>query len=78
MSDHNHAAPPKAPRGQLRFRDRDPVKTGIWGAVGVVVLMGVSLNYDRIPYVNGMRGATAYVADAAGLTTGDEVEASRS
>ena len=44
----------KPPRGQLRFRDRDPVRTGIWGAVGVVLLMGVSLNYDRIPYVNGM------------------------
>ncbi|MCT2274157.1 MCE family protein [Dietzia cinnamea] len=64
----------KPPRGQLRFRDRDPVRTGIWGAVGVVLLMGVSLNYDRIPYVNGMHGATAYVADAAGLNTGDEVQ----
>ncbi|EFV90271.1 MAG: MCE family protein [Dietzia sp.] len=74
MSDNTEVTPPKAPRGQLRFRDRDPVRTGIWGAVGVIVLMGVSLNYDRIPYVNGMRGATAYVADAAGLDTGDEVQ----
>lgn len=74
MSDDNGVTPPKSPRGQLRFRDRDPVKTGIWGAVGVIVLMGVSLNYDRIPYVNGKHGATVYVADAAGLTTGDEVQ----
>ncbi|MGN0101387.1 MCE family protein [Dietzia sp. CH92] len=74
MSDNTGMTPPTAPRGQLRFRDRDPVKTGIWGAVGVVVLMGVSLNYDRVPYVNGTRGATAYVADAAGLNTGDEVQ----
>ncbi|WP_241736593.1 MCE family protein [Dietzia sp. CW19] len=36
--------------------------------------MGVSLNYDRIPYVNGLRNATAYVADAAGLNTGDSVQ----
>lgn len=74
MSERNNGAPAKAPRGQLRFRDRDPVKLGIWGTVGVVVLMGVSLNYDRIPYINGTHGATAYVADAAGLNTGDEVQ----
>ncbi|MGN7225625.1 MCE family protein [Dietzia maris] len=64
----------KAPRGQLRFRDRDPKKLGVWGAVGAVALMGISLNYDRIPYVNGMRDATVYVADAAGLDTGDHVQ----
>lgn len=74
MSDDSSQAPPKAPRGQLRFRDRDSKKLGIWGAVGAVALMGISLNYDRIPYVNGMSDATVYVADAAGLTTGDEVQ----
>ena len=74
MSDDSSQAPPKAPRGQLRFRDRDPKKLGVWGAVGAVALMGISLNYDRIPYVNGMRDATVYVADAAGLDTGDHVQ----
>jgi phospholipid/cholesterol/gamma-HCH transport system substrate-binding protein len=74
MSDDSSQAPPKAPRGQLRFRDRDPKKLGVWGAVGAVALMGISLNYDRIPYVNGMSDATVYVADAAGLTTGDHVQ----
>ncbi|MCY1655993.1 UNVERIFIED_ORG: phospholipid/cholesterol/gamma-HCH transport system substrate-binding protein [Dietzia maris] len=64
----------KPPRGQLRFRDRNPKAIGVWGVAGVVVLMAVSLNYDRIPYINGMHGATAYVADAAGLNTGDEVQ----
>lgn len=64
----------KPPRGQLRFRDRNPKAIGVWGVAGVVVLMTVSLNYDRIPYINGMHGATAYVADAAGLNTGDEVQ----
>lgn len=64
----------KPPRGQLRFRDRDPKAIGVWGVAGVVVLMAVSLNYDRVPYINGMHGATAYVADAAGLNTGDEVQ----
>lgn len=67
-------APPKAPRGQLRFRDRDPKAIGAWGALGVVALMAVSLNYDRIPYINGKHSATVYVADAAGLATGDEVQ----
>ena len=74
MSDKTDGAPPKAPRGQLRFRDRDPKKIGIWGAVGAVALMAISLNYDRIPYLNGTRTATVYVADAAGLDTGDEVQ----
>lgn len=67
-------APRKAPKGQLRFRDRDPRKIGVWGAVGAVALMAVSLNYDRIPFISGTQGATAYVADAAGLSTGDEVQ----
>ena len=74
MSDTKDGAPLKAPKGQLRFRDRDPRTIGIWGALGAVVLMGGSLNYDRIPYVNGLRNATAYVADAAGLNTGDSVQ----
>lgn len=74
MSDKTDGAPPRAPRGQLRFRDRDPRKIGLWGSVGVVALMALALNYDRIPYVNGMRDATVYVADAAGLNTGDEVQ----
>ncbi|MFN3600429.1 MAG: MCE family protein [Dietzia sp.] len=74
MSDKTDSAPLKAPKGQLRFRDRDPKTIGVWGALGAVVLMGASLNYDRIPYVNGLRNATAYVADAAGLNTGDSVQ----
>ena len=74
MSKKDDAAPPKAPRGQLRFRDRDPKMIGVWGAAGVVALMAISLNYDRIPYLNGMHGGTVYVADAAGLNTGDSVQ----
>jgi phospholipid/cholesterol/gamma-HCH transport system substrate-binding protein len=74
MSKKNDGAPLKAPRGQLRFRDRDPKWIGVWGSVGAVALMAISLGYDRIPYVNGTRNATAYVADAAGLNTGDEVQ----
>ncbi|HHX85027.1 MAG TPA: MCE family protein [Actinomycetales bacterium] len=74
MSKKNDGAPLKAPKGQLRFRDRDPKWIGVWGSVGAVALMAISLSYDRIPYVNGTRNATAYVADAAGLNTGDEVQ----
>ena len=67
-------APLKAPKGQLRFRDRNVKAIGVWGAIGSVVVMAISLNYDRVPYLNGTHGATAYVADAAGLNTGDEVQ----
>lgn len=74
MSKKTDGAPLKAPKGQLRFRDRDPKWIGVWGSVGAVALMAISLGYDRIPYVNGTRNATAYVADAAGLNTGDEVQ----
>lgn len=74
MSKKTAGAPLKAPKGQLRFRDRDPKWIGVWGSVGAVALMAISLGYDRIPYVNGTRNATAYVADAAGLNTGDEVQ----
>lgn len=74
MSRKTEGAVLKAPRGQLRFRDRDPKVIGVWGAVGAVALMAVSLNYDRVPYLNGTHNATAYVADAAGLGTGDEVQ----
>lgn len=74
MSKKNDGTPLKAPKGQLRFRDRDPKWIGVWGSVGAVALMAISLSYDRIPYVNGTRNATAYVADAAGLNTGDEVQ----
>src|SRR5699024_4522672 len=74
MSEKTDGAPLKAPRGQLRFRDRDPKVIGVWGAVGAVALMAISLNYDRVPYLNGTHNATAYVADAAGLRTGDEVQ----
>lgn len=74
MSKDNDVTPPKAPRGQLRFRDRDPKMIGVLGSLGAVALMAISLNYDRIPYVNGMHGATVFVADAAGLKTGDEVQ----
>lgn len=74
MSSNDDGAPPRAPKGQLRFRDRDPKVMGVWGVVGVVALMGISLNYDRIPVVNGKHGGIVYVADAAGLSAGDEVQ----
>lgn len=74
MSDKSKGAPLKAPKGQLRFRDRSARAIGIWGILGCVVLLAIALNYDRIPYVNGKKNATVYVADAAGLSKGDEVQ----
>ncbi len=74
MSDKSEGAPLKAPKGQLRFRDRSSRAIGIWGVLACVVLLAVSLNYDRIPYVNGKKNAVVYVVDAAGLNKGDEVQ----
>lgn len=68
------SGPPKARKGQLRFRDRDVSKIGVVGVLGSVILVGLSLNYDRIPYLNGTRNATAYVSDAAGLAVGNDVQ----
>ena len=75
MADDNDTKNvPRAPRGALRFRDRNPVPIGIIGMLVCVALVAVSLTYDRVGFLNGTRNATAYVADAAGLKTGDEVQ----
>lgn len=65
---------PKAPRGAMRFRDRNPIPIGIIGMLVCVALVAVSLTYDRIGLLNGTHSATVYVADAAGLKAGDEVQ----
>ncbi|WP_333618444.1 MCE family protein [Dietzia sp.] len=63
----------KAPRGALRFRDRDPKLIGILGIAICVVLVVVSSTYNKVGWIMGTHTATAYVADAAGLKVGDEV-----
>lgn len=63
----------KAPKGGLRFRDRDPRWIGILGIAICAVLIFVSTTYNKVGWIMGTHDATAYVADAAGLRSGDEV-----
>lgn len=62
-----------APKGSLRFRDRDPRVLGAIGIVVSIVAVTASFAFTSIPFLNGRTTATAYVADAAGLNTGDTV-----
>lgn len=63
----------KVPKGALRFRDRDPRLIGLLGIAICIVLVVVSSTYNKVGWIMGTHRATAYVADAAGLKTGDEV-----
>lgn len=64
----------KAPKGALRFRDRNPKPIGVIGILVCILLVAASLSYDKVGFLNGTHKATAYVADAAGLKTGDDVQ----
>ena len=61
----------KAPKGGLRFRDRDPRWIGILGVAICALLIFVSTTYNKVGWIMGTHDATAYVADAAGLDLGD-------
>ena len=63
----------KAPKGALRFRDRDPRWIGILGIAICAILIFVSTTYNKVGWIMGTHDATAFVADAAGLKDGDEV-----
>lgn len=72
-SNHDIHKVRKAPKGALRFRDRDPRWIGILGVAICALLIFVSTTYNKVGWIMGTHDATAYVADAAGLKTGDEV-----
>jgi phospholipid/cholesterol/gamma-HCH transport system substrate-binding protein len=54
-------------------RDRDPLRTGIFGVVLVVCVILVAFGYSKLPFFPQGRPYTAYFADAGGLNPGNDV-----
>ena len=58
------------------FQERSPYKVGALGIVATLALMWLSLNYDKLPFVNFNTEYTAYFAEAGGLAPGSLVQVS--
>src|SRR5271156_5610595 len=58
------------------FSERNPLRIGLIGIGLILVLMFLSVNYDKLPFFN--KGATysAYFAEAGGLMSGNIVQVS--
>ena len=54
-------------------RDRDPLRTGIFGVVLVVCVILVAFGYTTLPFYPQGRPYTAYFADAGGINPGNDV-----
>jgi phospholipid/cholesterol/gamma-HCH transport system substrate-binding protein len=54
-------------------RDRDPLRTGIFGIVLVACVILVAFGYTSLPFWPQGRPYTAYFADAGGLNPGNDV-----
>src|SRR6201992_1573592 len=54
-------------------RDRDPLRTGIFGVVLVVCAIMVAFGYTSLPFWPQGRPYTAYFADAGGINPGNDV-----
>ncbi|TBR71202.1 MAG: MCE family protein, partial [Nevskiaceae bacterium] len=58
------------------FSERNPL---VVGAVGIGLTLGImwlSLNYQKLPFINQNTEYTAYFAEAGGLATGNPVQVS--
>lgn len=64
-------------RGWLRvkksFAERNPVTIAVVGILGLVVVLALALNFQRLPLVGGGDTFRAEFADASGLQVGEEV-----
>lgn len=56
--------------------ERNPVTLGAVGLIGTVILMILSINYDRVLFFNQGKSYSAYFAEASGLVAGDAVRVS--
>jgi phospholipid/cholesterol/gamma-HCH transport system substrate-binding protein len=56
-----------------RKRDRDPLRTGIFGVVLVVCVVLIAFGYAGLPFWPQGKTYTAYFSDAAGITPGNNV-----
>jgi phospholipid/cholesterol/gamma-HCH transport system substrate-binding protein len=54
-------------------RDRDPLRTGIFGLVVVVCVVLIAFGYAGLPFWPQGKAYTAYFSDAAGITPGNSV-----
>ncbi|OSC42102.1 virulence factor Mce family protein [Mycobacterium decipiens] len=54
-------------------RERDPLRTGVFGVVLVVCVVLIAFGYSSIPFFPQGKTYTAYFADAAGITPGNSV-----
>lgn len=58
------------------FSERNPFVIGALGIGVVAVLVFLSLNFTKLPFINGGKEFTAYFAEAGGLVAGDAVQVS--
>lgn len=61
-------------RNESAPRERDPLRTGIFGIVLVVCLMLVSFGYSQLPFWPQGRHYDAYFVNAAGIVPGNDVQ----
>jgi phospholipid/cholesterol/gamma-HCH transport system substrate-binding protein len=54
-------------------RDRDPLRTGIFGVVLVVCVISVAFGYTKLPFWPQGRIYAAYFTDAGGINAGNDV-----
>ena len=54
-------------------RDRDPLRTGVFGLVLVLCVVLIAFGYSGLPFWPQGRTFDAYFADAAGITPGNAV-----
>ncbi|KAA0109310.1 MCE family protein [Mycolicibacterium sp. P1-5] len=57
-------------------RERDPLRTGIFGITLVVCVVLVSFGYSKLPFWPQGKPYEAYFSDAGGITTGNDVNVS--
>ena len=57
-----------------RYENRNTARTGVVGAILILMVVATVSNYDRLPMLNSDREIRAIFADAGGLKAGDRVE----
>jgi phospholipid/cholesterol/gamma-HCH transport system substrate-binding protein len=58
------------------FSERSPLKVGAVGIGLTVAVMWLSLNYQKLPFIDQTKEYTAYFAEAGGLAEGNPVQVS--
>lgn len=56
--------------------ERNRITVGVVGILAVVALVVAVFSYNRIPFINGTTGYSAYFAEAGGIKSGSDVRVS--